>query len=123
MAKLRTLAPRVRTVDTRTTRLLPPSDPIYNSREYRSWRAMVIAQAGGRCEALVNGYRCTKATPHSRVFADHIVELKDGGSLTDPNNGMCLCFSHHQIKTVQARKVRLSRTVEMVKPVGGGRTF
>jgi hypothetical protein len=36
------------------------------------------------------------------VYADHIVELRDGGSLTDPSNGQCLCRSHHEIKTPKA---------------------
>jgi 5-methylcytosine-specific restriction enzyme A len=108
MAKLRILAPRVRTLDTRTTRLPSKAlDPVYNSPEFQAWRAMVVARAGGQCQALVNGVRCTKAAPHHRMYADHIVELRDGGSLTDPSNGQCLCKSHHEIKTAAARKRRL----------------
>ncbi len=34
-------------------------------------------------------------------------ELKDNGSLLDINNGQCLCSSHHQIKTIDARIRRL----------------
>jgi len=107
MPKLRSLAPLVRTLDTSTTRLPPRQmDPVYNTPEFIRWRAMVIDRAGGQCEALVDGVRCTKAKPLHRVYADHIVELRDGGSLTDPNNGQCLCKSHHELKTIAARKQR-----------------
>src|SRR5262249_23811068 len=94
MAKLRTLAPLVRTADTSTTRLPQRQmDPVYNTPEFTRWRAMVIDRAGGQCEAIENGQRCTRAKPQHRVYADHIVELRDGGSLTDPSNGQCLCRS------------------------------
>jgi hypothetical protein len=52
------------------------------------------------------------------MFADHIVEIKDGGAQLDLANGQCLCFSHHEIKTAEARKARTSG-----KLTGGGRTF
>src|SRR5262249_8522365 len=85
MAKLRTLAPLVRTVDPRPVKP-PPSrptfaqrfkarDPFYATPEFRAWRAKVIARAGGRCEAIAHGYRCTKAQPAHRMFADHRIEL------------------------------------------------
>jgi len=99
MPKLRNLAPLVRTLDTSTTRLPPKQmDPVYNTPEFTRWRAI--------CEAIENGQRCTRAKPQHRVYADHIVELRDGGSLTDPNNGQCLCKSHHELKTIAARKQR-----------------
>lgn len=107
MAKLRSLPFLLAQSDTRTTRLPPKiKDPIYNSPEFRSWRTMVLARAGGRCEAIVDGYRCTRATPYHRMYADHVVELKDGGNVTDLSNGMCLCYQHHSIKTFAARKSR-----------------
>src|SRR5262249_27197298 len=109
MSKLRSLPSLVQVADTRTTRLPPRrTDPIYNTPEFIHWRAMGIDRGGGQCEAIVNGQRCTKAKPQHRVYADHIVELRDGGSLTDPNNGQCLCRSHHEIKTLAARKLRHS---------------
>jgi 5-methylcytosine-specific restriction protein A len=40
------------------------------------------------------------------MFADHIVEIKDGGALLDLRNGQCLCGSHHEIKTAQAKRFR-----------------
>jgi 5-methylcytosine-specific restriction enzyme A len=109
MPKLRSLAPLVRALDTRTTRLPPKQkDPFYNSPEFAHWRAMVLARAGYRCEAIdQHGHRCTKIRPEHRLYADHIVEIKDGGSLLDINNGQALCSSHHESKTVAARTQRL----------------
>lgn len=107
MTKLRTLAPIVRNLDSRTVRPPPRRrELIYNSPEYRSWRNQVVAKAGGRCEALDNGHRCDKYWPEHKMYADHIVELKDGGSAFDLSNGQCLCASHHNSKTITAKKFR-----------------
>jgi 5-methylcytosine-specific restriction enzyme A len=109
MPKLRTLAPLIRSYDTSTTRLPPKVKAVeYTTPQYRVWRAQVLARAGGRCEWIDHhGHRCTKARPEHRMYADHIVELKDNGQPFDLNNGMCLCASHHEIKTVAARTRRL----------------
>jgi hypothetical protein len=80
--------------------------PLYQTVAYREWRGVVIANAGGQCEATEAGPRCTKAQPRHRMFADHIVEVRDGGSLFDPGNGQCLCGSHHTAKTAAARAMR-----------------
>jgi 5-methylcytosine-specific restriction enzyme A len=107
MAKLRTLAPRVRIIDTRVTRMpRKRMDPVYNTPQFQAWRAQVIARAGGQCEVVTHGYRCTKAKPTHRVYADHIIELRDGGQPFDLNNGQCLCASHHELKTMAARARR-----------------
>ena len=107
MSKLRSLPRVLRSFDTSTTRLPPRRvDPIYNSPQFIEWRAIVISRANGQCEAIVNGQRCTKAKPSHRVYADHIIELRDGGAPFDPSNGQCLCHSHHEIKTLEARKKR-----------------
>ena len=102
---LKTLRPVVLPADTRTTRLPPKvKDPIYNTPEFMAWRIMVVKRAGYRCEAVDHhGLRCSKGQPEHRVYADHIRELKDGGSLTDPANGQCLCYSHHTTKTIEQR--------------------
>jgi 5-methylcytosine-specific restriction protein A len=111
MAKLRSLAGLVRQADTRTTRLPPKQvDPFYTSHEYQHWRAMVLERAGYQCEAIDHGQRCSNARPEHRLFADHIVEIKDKGSLLDLNNGQCLCSSHHNIKTNAARARRYQST-------------
>jgi 5-methylcytosine-specific restriction enzyme A len=108
MPKLRSLPSLLRSVDTRTVRPPPKvKDPIYNTPAFRAWRAKVVARAGGRCEAMDDGHRCMKAQPEHRLYADHIVELRDGGSLLDLNNGQCLCYQHHTIKTIAVRTKRL----------------
>jgi 5-methylcytosine-specific restriction enzyme A len=108
MTKLRTLGPRIRTINSGTVRLPPKQmDPVYNTPEYQAWRAVVVQRAGHRCEAVDNGHRCSRARPDHRMYADHIIELRDGGALLDPSNGQCLCASHHELKTVFARARRL----------------
>jgi hypothetical protein len=107
MPKLRSLPPLVRTTNTSTVPLPPKiKAPEYTTPQYRAWRAAVVARAGARCEAVVHGHRCTKTMPEHRMYSDHIVELKDGGSLLDINNGQCLCASHHELKTIAARTRR-----------------
>lgn len=108
MPKLRTLTPLVRALDTRTSKLPPRQmDPVYSTPEFQAWRAQVVARAGGRCEAVDHGHRRTKARPEHRMYADHIKELRDGGSVLDLNNGQCLYRSHHELKTIEARIRRL----------------
>jgi 5-methylcytosine-specific restriction enzyme A len=106
--RLRKLSPMVRSVDTRTVRLPPKQrDPVYNSPGFLAFRAMVLRRAGYRCEAIDQyGHRCNKGRPEYTVYADHITELSDHGSLTDPSNGQCLCASHHQVKTMAMRMRR-----------------
>lgn len=106
MTKLRSLPSLVRAVDTRTTKLLPEHSPIYDTPEYRAWRAQVIARADGRCEAVEHGHRCSRAAPEHRMYADHIIELRDDGAPFDVMNGRCLCASHHIRKTMTVRTRR-----------------
>jgi 5-methylcytosine-specific restriction enzyme A len=96
--KLRTLNPIVRVMNTSTTRLPPKAkDPVYNTDAFKAFRVIVLKRAGYKCE------RCGRGHPDFTLYADHIRELIDGGSLTDPNNGMCLCASCHQHKTMAER--------------------
>lgn len=87
--------PRISTTDTR--RVKPPpkqAAPIYTTPEHRAWALKVKQRAGWKCQAT----GCTIAHP-ARLFADHIVEIRDGGHPTDLRNGQCLCSSHHALKT------------------------
>ena len=99
------LAPMVATLDTSIARLPPKtSEPIYQTAEYATWRAAVISRAGGRCQ----DQRC--AFPHrrgNRLFADHVIELKDGGAPFDVNNGLARCGSCHTRKTAEERAKRM----------------
>lgn len=92
-------------------RRVPPAPkvaaPTYRDSEYPRWRARVIARAGARCEWREAGQRCGRSHPDHRMYADHIVEVRDGGAEFDPANGQCLCASHHQLKTAAERRRRL----------------
>jgi 5-methylcytosine-specific restriction enzyme A len=108
MTRLRQLGPLVRPADLSTTRLAPRyRDPFYETVAYREWRRLVIARAGRQCEHVDgHGNRCTRQVP-DRLYAHHIVEVKDGGALLDANNGMCLCHQHHEQASALARSRRM----------------
>ena len=59
-----------------------------------------------------HGHRCSRAQPEHRMYADHIVEIKDGGSILDVTNGQCLCYSHHTIKTNEVKKKRYQTLIK-----------
>lgn len=82
------------------------ADPELLTQQHKAWRKAVLERAGYRCQWMDGARRCDKAAPHHRMFADHIVERKDGGVALDPRNGQCLCGSHHTQKTLAARRER-----------------
>lgn len=81
---------------------VPPApkviDQAYRDASHAEWSAAVLRRAGGRCQGC--------GREGVRLFADHIVELKDGGAATDAANGQALCGSCHTAKTVRARAAR-----------------
>jgi len=106
MPRLTCLPTHVAVLDTRSAK--PPAkvaDAELLTQEHRNWRQLVIERAGGRCEWNDGGGRCGRA--EQRMFADHIVERKDGGAPLDPSNGQCLCGKHHSIKTARERAKRM----------------
>jgi 5-methylcytosine-specific restriction enzyme A len=108
MSRLRQLPPLLHPADLRAVRPPPRQpEPHYNTAAHAAWAREVIRRAGARCEAIDHGMRCTKAAPFDRLFADHVVELRDGGAPLDPQNGRCLCGAHHTRKTNEARAKRL----------------
>jgi len=99
--------PRLATAGARRVATPPKvAADLYHAPEYRAWREAVIVRAGRRCEAIEGGKRCWKREPHNRMFADHKVEIRDGGSRFDLDNGQCLCGGHHTAKTAQERAKR-----------------
>lgn len=102
MASLSMLPFRVARHDTRTA-LPPPNlpDPHYATAAHRDWRAAVLARAGHACQGC--GRRGV------RLYADHIVELRDGGAALDVSNGQALCATCHSTKTAAARAARMAR--------------
>ncbi len=110
MTRLASPPSRVATADLRTA--LPPAkqaDPRYLSLEHRSWRNVVLARANYRCERC--GVKGWGGNGNVRLFADHVVEIKDDPSRAlDPANGQALCGSCHTKKTLRERDKRFART-------------
>lgn len=103
---LKNARPRLRTIDTRS--LKPEAkhfDPYYSSPEHREWRKAVLQRAGHRCEDPEHdGERAVRV-----LYADHIVERRDGGSATDVANGMARCAACHVRKTARVRAQRMTK--------------
>ena len=101
MTTLRNLTPRLATISTRIVAPAPKTaDPHYQSAEHRAWRTEVLRRAAHRCQD------CGRTG--TRLFADHVIELRDGGPPTDPANGRALCGACHTKKTAQSRAQRMS---------------
>ncbi len=98
----------MKTIGGSLSRMAPPrltvppkrADPYYNSPEHKAWAAAVIARAGGMCQ----GEGCGRTGV--RLYADHIVELRDGGDRLDLANGQALCGRCHSGKTARRRAER-----------------
>lgn len=104
--RLTTLRPRVQMATPRIVARPPKFDDYYSSAEHRAWRRAVCQRAGWQCEAIENGRRCDKSAANGdRMFADHVVERRDGGA--DLGEGRCLCGSHHTSKTIEERGKRM----------------
>ena len=102
MTRLHTLKPTVQVLETRRTQPEPKVvDAFYTSAPWREARAVCL---------LLKGYRCVKCNAQPRrLFVDHIVELKDGGSALDQGNLEPLCGSCHTAKTARERAARQVR--------------
>lgn len=75
-------------------------DPHYLTPEHEAWRKVVLRKARYRCEGLGCGASGVK------LYADHVVEIKDGGAPLDPANGQALCARCHARKTARERAYR-----------------
>jgi 5-methylcytosine-specific restriction enzyme A len=84
------------------------ADDFYGSMPWRNLMKALISQRGRRCE------ECGKTG--SRIYGDHIHELKDGGAPLDPRNIRLLCPSHHTSKTLATRALRLGTIQPMMPP-------
>lgn len=108
MPKVRCVRTTIKTIDTRTVR--PPAkkaDAELLTAAHRQWAEAVKRRAGYRCEAIECGVRCGVQAP-SRLFADHIIERRDGGEALDIDNGQCMCGRHHTLKTASERARRMA---------------
>jgi 5-methylcytosine-specific restriction enzyme A len=104
---LRTIQPRVAIFDARKVK--PPPKivgPFYQSPEWRELLAEIIAERGKVCEDP----RCpTPRGPWSRIYGDHIHELRDGGAPLDRHNVLLRCATCHARKTSAERARRSAR--------------
>jgi 5-methylcytosine-specific restriction protein A len=109
MPRLKTLGSIVPTFDTRSARPAEKqADPIYHTAAYEAWRTTVVDRAGGWCQ----DQRCkTPNRKPRRLFADHVIELQDGGAPFDPANGLARCGSCHTRKTAEERAKRQASQV------------
>jgi len=100
-AKLRSAPARLGTIG-RSVGFAPKvADPFYTSPEWQALRARIIRDRGARCEVCGN--------EGVRIYADHLVELKDGGAPLDPSNVGLKCASCHSTKTAAERTKRHQR--------------
>ena len=73
----------------------------YQSSEHQRWAFEVKRRDRFMCQ------KCSARD--TRLIADHIVEIDDGGAPLDVNNGMTLCLPCHNRKTAEARAERMRR--------------
>ena len=76
---------------------LKKREAYYSSPEHIAWAKAVKQLAGYQCQ------KCGSKGPS--LYADHIKEIKDGGTWTIAN-GQCLCASCHTTKTMLERAKR-----------------
>lgn len=108
--RIPTLGSRIATLDTRKAKPLPKkADPHYQTAEHEAWAEFVKKRAGYRCEHVEDGKRCWRSAEKGyRMYADHIVELKDDRSRAlDRSNGACKCAAHNVRKAIEARANRM----------------
>jgi 5-methylcytosine-specific restriction enzyme A len=97
-SRLRSLPNRIALLDTRSAKLPPKrADPFYLSPEWRDLVADLLRLRGRRCQ------QCGRT--NTRIYADHILELADGGARLDHSNVQLLCGACHTRKS-QAERAR-----------------
>ena len=105
---VRLVDPSVRCIDVRSANPAPKYvDPFYQSAEWTAFQSAVVAERGRVCEDPACDGRTHR--PGMRVFADHIVERKDGGAPFDRRNIMLRCGASHSRKTALARAKRTTQ--------------
>ena len=98
MPKIQNLKSRVPVLGARLPKQRVSSDALYQSPDWRSFARRMVQKLGGVCSV------CGST---SRVTADHIREIKDGGSRFDEQNIQLLCARCHNKKTAAARRTRV----------------
>lgn len=110
MARLKTIQPRLKAIDTRTVRPAPKrADAELMTAEHRAWRLEVLKRAHWRCQWPGCGVQGGRGGVV--LYADHIHERRDGGDALDPENGQALCATHHGRKSAQERARRMGESL------------
>lgn len=73
----------------------------YAGKRWVKLAARIRDRANGLCE------HCGRRP--SRLFVDHIHEVRDGGAIWEPSNLQALCGSCHSTKTAAAKRARERR--------------
>lgn len=94
---VKTIKPRVSIVRLGVRCLPKTADAELRTSSHRAWADSVKQRAGYRCE------QCGRQGV--TLYADHVHERRDGGSLT--GEGRALCGSCHGRKTAKARRERM----------------
>jgi 5-methylcytosine-specific restriction endonuclease McrA len=98
MPRIPTLKPGIPVLNGRSVQLPPKQvNPHYNTEQHQLWSRQVKERARWTCE------KCGRTG--DRLFADHIKEIRDGGTW-DLSNGQALCGSCHTGKTMVERAKR-----------------
>ena len=84
------------------------TDPFYLSVRWRRFRAWYLSKHSlcEQCEREGRG-----AVP--AVMVDHIIEIEDGGALTEEENAMSMCWKCHGIKTAQNKAKNMSKNHQL----------
>jgi 5-methylcytosine-specific restriction endonuclease McrA len=97
MPRIPTLRPGIPVLNGRSVQIPKQVNPHYQRPEHVAWSRQVKERAHWACE------RCGRTG--DMLFADHIREIRDGGTW-DLSNGQALCGSCHTAKTMVERAKR-----------------
>jgi 5-methylcytosine-specific restriction enzyme A len=102
---MRVFPAKVRVFNTSKLKPAPKRvDPFYLTPEWRALMDAIIKHRGRRCQDP--DHNPSRPRDQSRIFGDHIIELKDGGDMFDPSNILLRCGSCHTRKTAAERAKR-----------------
>ena len=109
-ARLTSLQPRVGVAGLRFAEGPKVADQFYVSPEWRLFvQGLKVDRFGHPSNAHCQDPKCKYPGRGCRVFADHVVEIKDGGARLDPRNIMFRCGSCHTRVTNERKALRNKR--------------
>ena len=107
---LSNVRPRLSILDPRAAHpAMKTADRELLTSAHRVWREAVLQRAGYRGEWVEHGVRRERSSPQQRLFADQVVERRDGNAAFDVSNGQYLRAVHHGLKTFPERARRMVR--------------